>query len=836
MDSESGDENIKNRDNVYEEMEDEIPVICLDDLKKARMEKKYKEKEKHEKATEILSFDNDDHEEDTGEFKIKKSSNSKKIAKQLKKELQKEKEEKERVEKQKKEADQAPAQSRNYSAEAQNEMNGTLTLNSPKPDQNEEQGGRDKFSKTEPMLDLVESGAIPDAATIHAIRKKRKLARENQLQDYIPLNKDELFENRREEDHDASDDDMEEEDTRIAMVVNKKDAQLRHMQQAVLQAREEDIFGSDHDWEEQQIRKGVHINKSNTSHANCQDSKRQPDYSNQVADMEVEELTSPHINTSHRISNTKLPPVAMESIITRLKNTLQETNGVHCAHVHERDDLASRLDAIRIDIHDRRDGSSAKLHLERQYTFFQEMRRYVQDLVECFNHKVPVIEHWEKSMFKQYQKYAEQFVKRRQQDIKDEAADARKVNKSGAVEPPPDPMKWSRTAERGARRARRKHRRDALLIKDHEDGMSTDDELISSEITSFNSKKERITTECQRLFDDVVEDFHQLHPIMEHFERWKTEHPESYQEAYIGLCLPKLLSPLIRLKLITWNPLEKDCQDFEESSWFETLIFYGHNEGSATARHDADLKLMPSIIEKVLLPKLTAFVENIWDPLSTQQTVRLVNLVKRLLADYPPLVADSKPTKMLIKALMDRMRKTLDDDVFLPLYPKQVMDNNKTAASFFRRQFWQCVKLLHNALKWYGILADRPLQELAFDGLLNRYIVLALQNSPVDHNSIYASQVIISSFPTEWYNSLEAAEGEPTPSLQSLVRYFVFAATTLNNTAVGKGELKKTECRDQIKQIAKLLVQIHATNSALQLAEKYSFKLQQLWWYELYSH
>ena len=35
-------------------------------------------------------------------------------------------------------------------------------------------------------------------------------------------------------------------------------------------------------------------------------------------------------------------------------------------------------------------------------------------------------------------------------------------------------------------------------------------------------------------------------------------------------------------------------------------------------------------------------------------------------------------------------------------------------------------------------------------------------------------------------------------------------------------------CRDRIKQIAKLLVQIHATNSALQLAEKYSFKLQQL--------
>ena len=40
--------------------------------------------------------------------------------------------------------------------------------------------------------------------------------------------------------------------------------------------------------------------------------------------------------------------------------------------------------------------------------------------------QVPAIEYLEKSIFKQYQKYAEQFVKRRQQDIKDEAADALK--------------------------------------------------------------------------------------------------------------------------------------------------------------------------------------------------------------------------------------------------------------------------------------------------------------------------------------------------------------------------------------------------------------------------
>ena len=54
------------------------------------------------------------------EFKIRKSSHSKKIAKQLKKELQKEKEEKERAEKLRQDAEQtapSPPPARDYSAE-----------------------------------------------------------------------------------------------------------------------------------------------------------------------------------------------------------------------------------------------------------------------------------------------------------------------------------------------------------------------------------------------------------------------------------------------------------------------------------------------------------------------------------------------------------------------------------------------------------------------------------------------------------------------------------------------------------------------------------------------
>ncbi len=58
---------------------------------------------------------------------------------------------------------------------------------------------------------------------------------------------------------------------------------------------------------------------------------------------------------------------------------------VHRAHVHERDDLASRHELSETSIEKR---SGSQRPLEEQYTFFQQMRGYVRDLVECLNEKV----------------------------------------------------------------------------------------------------------------------------------------------------------------------------------------------------------------------------------------------------------------------------------------------------------------------------------------------------------------------------------------------------------------------------------------------------------------
>lgn len=67
---------------------------------------------------------------------------------------------------------------------------------------------------------------------------------------------------------------------------------------------------------------------------------------------------------------------------------------------------------------------------------------------------------------------------------------------------------------------------------------------------------DRILKESKKVFEDVLEDFHSLDSIKARFEVWRKLYFACYQDAYIGLCLPKLFNPLIRLQLIPWLPLE----------------------------------------------------------------------------------------------------------------------------------------------------------------------------------------------------------------------------------------------------------------------------------------
>lgn len=67
---------------------------------------------------------------------------------------------------------------------------------------------------------------------------------------------------------------------------------------------------------------------------------------------------------------------------------------------------------------------------------------------------------------------------------------------------------------------------------------------------------EVIKSDSELLMDDVLEEFASVDLVLKHMLDWKNKYMNSYVEAYVNVCLPKLVGPFVRLEMITWNPLE----------------------------------------------------------------------------------------------------------------------------------------------------------------------------------------------------------------------------------------------------------------------------------------
>ena len=117
----------------------------------------------------------------------------------------------------------------------------------------------------------------------------------------------------------------------------------------------------------------------------------------------------------------------------------------------------------------------------------------------------------------------------------------------------------------------------------------------------------------------------------------------------------------------------------EEYQWYEDLLFYGVK---GERHEDTDFQLIPLIVEKVIIPKLTSeklrsfssltflpsrlgMIENLYDPLSAQQTRNLVKSVENLFQTYPTMTDDSKTVQVLFTRFLQAYNSFL-----LRLYSK----------------------------------------------------------------------------------------------------------------------------------------------------------------------
>ncbi|XP_018323423.1 PAX3- and PAX7-binding protein 1 [Agrilus planipennis] len=704
--------------------EDDEDIMDVEIPAEKDTKKKDKNKLSSKKKQPLLSFET---EEEGEVFQVKKSSHSRKIMKLFEKEKHKKKDKTEKEEvKQKEVVTEIITDDLIMKVNPSHKINSILPEPPPPPilsgrdalcagkddlsSEEEESNSAHKFSKPDNFKKVLESGAIPDAAMIHAARKRRQRARELGG-DYLPIEDDEVKEDTgrliRDDEHDAS-----EDEERIDMDINplRRDQDRRREQFLAAQESEEEADQEIDEWENQQIRKGV-------TGAPMAVMSQEYIYDNNYTT--TVQSAAPPVSSFAFDSNIQVTP---EAIVDKLRTHYQTLSTSRDAHAVKLQKVSNRLVEANEELEEQK--KRAPVAAER-FRFYQELRGYVTDLVECFDEKVALIADLEQRSIDLMARKAIWLIERRRQDVRDQAEEATLAYKPNLVRKNvEDEEKTRRAAEREGRRTRRRRAREQGGQQKHVEGMSSDDEISQQDMLGFDKDREQMELEIQAVLEDVIDDFSSIANILIKFEQWKETDVTAYNEAYGTLCLPRIVTPLIRLDLLFWDPLT-ESMELEKLDWYRTLALYGlhDNETENDLNKDPDVSLLPKVIDKVVVPKLTQLVDRCWDPLSSSQTLRLVGTISRYIRRFPTLGPASKSLQNLFNAILHKLKEALEHDVFIPIVPKFA----ETKMPFFQRQFASGLKLLRNITSWQGILNDNTLKDLALNSLLNRYLLSAIK-------------------------------------------------------------------------------------------------------------
>uniref|UniRef100_A0A3P8W070 GC-rich sequence DNA-binding factor 2-like n=1 Tax=Cynoglossus semilaevis TaxID=244447 RepID=A0A3P8W070_CYNSE len=303
------------------------------------------------------------------------------------------------------------------------------------------------------------------------------------------------------------------------------------------------------------------------------------------------------------------------------------------------------------------------------------------------------------------------------------------------------------------------------------------------------------------VFSDVHEDFSDVRRILSRFEVWRGSYTESYNT------------------LLGWNPLQNSSSELENLQWFTAVetFCYGHGHEQL---ENIDRKTLSNIIENTVLPKMTVFVELVWDPLSQQQSTCLSDLCHRLKEDYHIFEGElSKQGQALTEAVIQRLKSCVDEELFFPLFPQKYKDSTCRQQQFRQKQTWTAIKLLANMGKWDTLLPVTSLKELILDKVLNQYLVIALTTGTLT-SPFLACKKIADSLPVSWFTGVTTC----LPELQNFKNYLLHTADKLTSQFQFVNSLFLFFCRSAVVELLQVLSRIRCYESIRTIAEKYHFE------------
>ncbi|KAH1242159.1 Transcriptional repressor ILP1 [Glycine max] len=480
---------------------------------------------------------------------------------------------------------------------------------------------------------------------------------------------------------------------------------------------------------------------------------------------------------------------------------------------------------------------------DEKYRFMQKLRNYVSNMCDFLQHKAFYIEELEEQMKKLHEDRASAIFERRTTNNDDEMIEVEAAVKAvmSVLNKKGNNMEAAKSAAQEAFAAVRKQKdlpvkldefgRDLNLEKRMQmkvraeahqckrsqafnsnklasmelddpkiEGESSTDES-DSESQAYQSQRDLVLQAADGIFSDASEEYGQLSFVKRRMEEWKREYSSSYKDAYMSLSLPLVFSPYVRLELLRYKllftyGLPEDGKDFV------------HDDG------DADLELVPNLVEKVALPILHYEISHCWDMLSQQETVNAIAATKLIVQHVSH---ESEALADLLVSIRTRLADAVAN-LTVPTWSPPVVAAVADAARVAAYRFGVSVRLLRNICSWKDVFSMPVLENLALDELLFGKVLPHLRIiSENVQDAITRTERIIASLSGVWAGPSVIADRKR--KLQPLLTYVLSLGRILE-----RRNAPESDTSHLARRLKKILVDLNEYDHARTMARTFHLK------------
>lgn len=465
---------------------------------------------------------------------------------------------------------------------------------------------------------------------------------------------------------------------------------------------------SDLEWELELIRRSG-VKRSHQSIGNAHNSATLK--STAMARMEIQ-----------TIPDRAVEPFAEDDIVKKIEKDLLQMKSVASLHENR---LAS-IEASREEnsaILSKSDAAYSQANNDLQY--FEDFKLYMMDLMDCIESKLPLIEDVEEKMFQT--RLAR--VRKTQARIKSAFVEELEATRSKSATSSDVAGSW-----RTWRALKKLSRAQAHPHADFSEGYSSDEETTEEYERLYETSLGDVREAAVAVFEDALPEFCDLGAILQRIASFRSLYTVSYTQAHISSQIPALLGPLVRLELVSWNPLNPNSNVLQWP-WFECFNSFVHNSANNTSADgdsgtkmdtensstmlEADATIIASIASDVIIPKVKEAIKFFWRANSLTDTKTIQNLLFQLRSIIP-----AKPLSEVLVAVNLGLKHAIASFEL----PKGPTPNSDYASVAFSR----AIKLLSVSVAWKTFFSPEATRSMVCELIVNERIVPHLMSIRTD--------------------------------------------------------------------------------------------------------